>query len=88
MKAISVMYDPDKIYLCSDKFIFYPAIKDRLRYALKNEMMWPGGSCPEVAAISATTIECVGAIISRVIENWLDQLIAKELSQEDDDEEV
>ena len=87
MKAISVMYDPDKIYLCSDKFIFYPAIKDRLRSALKNEMMWPNGNAPEVAAICATTIECVGAIISRVIENWLDRLIEKEISKEEAEEE-
>ena len=78
LKHVVVAYDPDIIYLCSDKFVFYPTIKDRIRFSVINGMLWPNDKRPEVVAIISNTIESVSAIISRVIGNWLDDLLSNE----------
>lgn len=78
MKNIVVSYDPDKIFLCSDKFIYYPQIKDRIHSTVINGMRWPNQKRPELVAVNSTTLESVNAIISRVIGNWLDELLSDE----------
>ena len=78
LKNVVVVYDPDKIYLCSDKFIFHPQIKDRIYSSLITGMRWPNEKRPELIAVNSNTIESVSAIISRVIGNWLDDLLKDE----------
>ena len=78
LKFTSVAYDPDIIYLCSDKFYFTPTFKDRLYSSLSTGMRWPNNKAPELVAVNSGTIESLNAIISRVIENWLDELLAIE----------
>lgn len=78
LKTVVVSYDPDKIYLCSDKFIFYPQIKDRIYSSLVTGILWPNEKRPELVAVNSNTIESVSAIISRVIGNWLDDLLKDE----------
>ncbi len=75
LKFIAVAYDPDKIYLCSDKFVFSPPLKDRLYSSLCTEMRWANDRRPELSVINSGTLESLNAIISRVIENWLDSLL-------------
>ena len=75
LKKIVIFYDPDIIYLCSEKFIFYPNIRDRIYYSLINEMTWPGEEQPELVSVNSNTLEKVSGIISRTVDNWLDKLI-------------
>ena len=75
LKSVAVFYDPDVIYLCSEKFVFYPAIKDKIYYSLINELSWPTEKRPELVAINSSTFETVSGIITQVVDNWLDKLI-------------
>ena len=76
LKTAAVAYDPDTIYLCSDKFTFSPQMKDMLYSSLKNEMRWATNKSPEIVVVNTSTIESVNAIITRVIGNWLDSLLS------------
>lgn len=75
LKTVAVAYDPDTIYLCSDKFTFTPQTKDMLFSSLKTEMRWVNQKSPKLIAVNTSTIEGVSGIISRVIGNWLDALL-------------
>lgn len=79
LKTIVISYDPELIYLISDKFVFYPQIKDRIYYSLVNGMLWPNDKRPELIAVNSNTLESVSAIISRVIGNWLDKLLEEKV---------
>jgi len=76
LKNISVSYDPEIIYLCSDKFTFTPQTKDKLFSSLKNEMRWVNNNAPELIVVNSSSLESVSGIISRVIGNWLDSLLS------------
>ncbi len=76
LRIVSVAYDPDTIYLCSDKFSFTPPTIQRLESALKTSMIWPKKS-PELKYVHSTELESLSAVISRVIENWLDETLKK-----------
>lgn len=75
LKFTAIAYDPEIIYLCSDKFVFTPQIKDRLGFSLQTGMKWANNKSPKLIAVNFSSIESINAIISRVIENWLDNLI-------------
>ncbi len=78
IKTVVVSYDPDVIYLCSDKFVFFPQIKKQIYYSVINSMMWSNDKRPELIAVYSNTLESVSAIISRIISNWLDNLLSDE----------
>jgi len=77
LRAVSVSYDPDTIYLCSSKFAFPPATTKRLQSALQSSMIWPS-KAPEVTYVHATEMESMSGIITRVINNWLEALLEKD----------
>lgn len=87
LRAVSVAYDPDTIYLCSSKFTFPPAVMDRLRSSLHCSMIWPHKS-PDVIYVRSTELESMSGIISRIIGNWLDSLLEKSEDTVTDLEEV
>lgn len=74
LKIVSVAYSPDTIYLCSDKFSFIPATIKRIESALHTSMIWPDKP-PELKYVHSTELESLGAVISRVIERWLDEIL-------------
>lgn len=76
LRVVSVAYDPDIIYLCSDKFSFTPHTIKRLESALKTSMIWPSSS-PELKYVHSTELESLDAVISRVIGMWLDETLKK-----------
>lgn len=77
LKFSTVAYDPDVIFLCTDKFCFSPDFMSRLGSSLRSEMMWVD-TPPELHAVNSSTLESLSGIISRVVSNWLDKYIAKE----------
>lgn len=78
LRFASVAYDPDTIYLCSSKFEFTPAATNRLRSSMKNSMLWPKGA-PELVYVHSMELESMSGIISRVVSNWLDELITEDV---------
>lgn len=74
-RVVSVAYDPDTIYICSSKFGFTPTTTKRLQSALQTSMIWPKAA-PELIYVRSTELESMSGIISRVISNWLDALLA------------
>lgn len=74
LKIICVSYDPDTIYLCSDKFTLSPGFSSRLSCSLKCGMSWHDNP-PDLHVVNTSTIESISGIISRLIGNWLDDLI-------------
>ena len=74
LKTVSAAYDPDIIYLCSDKFQFTPVDTNRISSALQNGMRWPH-RVPEIVFVHSVELEGMSGIISRIIDNWLDTLI-------------
>lgn len=76
LKVVSVAYDPDLIYLCTDKFDFSPTFVSKLQGALQTGMRWVE-KAPELHAVNSGTLESLNGIISRVINNWLDKIIQK-----------
>lgn len=78
LKNVAVAYDPDTIYLCSDKFYFTPQTKDMFYSSLKTEMRWANQKSPELVTVNSSTLETVSAIITRVIGNWLDALLQED----------
>lgn len=76
IKFSCVAYDPDMIFLCTDKFCFTPDFTKRLNDSLKTGMLWVDKP-PEIHTVNTSTIESLSGIISRVISNWLDKYIVK-----------
>ena len=76
LKIVAAAYDPDTIYLCSNKFTFTPADTKRLANALHSGMLWPHGA-PELISVHSVDLESMSGIISRVISNWLDSIIVE-----------
>ena len=74
LKIAAVAYSPDIIYLCSDKFSFVPAAIKRIESSLHSSMIWPD-TPPELKYVHSTELESLSAIISRVIEKWLDEIL-------------
>lgn len=74
VRAVSVAYDPDTIYMCSSKFNFRPETTKRMESALHSSMIWPHKG-PELVYVHSTEIESMSGIISRVIGNWLNALL-------------
>ncbi len=76
LRFVAVAYDPDTIYLCSSKYGFTPAKTDMLRNRMKTALLWPK-SPPELVYVHSTELESISGIISRIISNWLDDLLAE-----------
>lgn len=76
VKIISAAYSPDIIYLCSDKFSFIPTAVKRIESSLHSGMLWPS-TRPQIRFVHSTELESIGAVISRVIELWLDEILIK-----------
>lgn len=74
LKIVAAAYDPDKIYVCSEKFEFTPLDTKRLTSALRNGMQWPHRA-PELISVHSVGLEGMSGIISRIIDNWLDTLL-------------
>lgn len=77
-RVVSVAYDPDTIYICSSKFRFTPQTTKRLQSALHTSMIWPKAA-PQLQYIHSTELESMSGIISGVISNWLDTLLADDV---------
>ncbi len=78
LKIVGFAYDPDIIYLCSDKFTFPPHRTAMFRAALNREVTWQDGKAPELCVVNTGYMETMSGIISRVIGNWLDTMISDE----------
>ena len=74
IRVAAIAYDPEDIFLCSGKFDFSPADVKRLQNSL-SASVGIGAKAPTLHGIYNPQMEAMSGIISRVIGNWLDEMI-------------
>ena len=74
VRIAAIAYDPEEIYLCSSKFAFSPAEISRMQNSLAASI-GANAKVPILRGVYSPEMEAMSGIISRVIENWLDEMI-------------
>ena len=74
IRMAAIAYDPDDIYLCSSRFSFLPEEIERMQNRL-NTSVGIGAFPPKLHAVYNPEMEAMSGIISRVISDWLDNMI-------------
>ena len=74
IRIAAIAYDPEEIYICSDRFQFTPEDIARMQNRLANSV-GIGANPPTLHVIYNPEMEAMSGIISRVIGNWLDSMI-------------
>ena len=74
IRTAAIAYDPEEIYICSNRFSFSPDEVLRMLNRLAASV-GIGASPPKLHAVYNPEMEAMSGIISRVIGNWLDSMI-------------
>lgn len=76
IRMAAIAYDPEELYICSSRFSFTPDEVRRMQNRLAASV-GIGACTPNLHAAYNPELEAMGGIISRVIENWLDDIIER-----------
>lgn len=74
IRTAAIAYDPEEIYICSNRFSFSPDEVLRMQNRLAASV-GIGAYPPKLHAVYNPEMEAMSGIISRVIGNWLDSMI-------------
>lgn len=74
IRTAAIAYDPEEIYICSNRFSFSPDEVLRMQNRLATSV-GIGAYPPKLHAVYNPEMEAMSGIISRVIGNWLDSMI-------------
>lgn len=74
IRTAAIAYDPEEIYICSNRFSFSPDEVLRMQNRLAASV-GIGAYPPKLHAVYNPEMEALSGIISRVIGNWLDSMI-------------
>lgn len=74
IRTAAIAYDPEEIYICSNRFSFSPDDVLRMQNRLAASV-GIGAYPPKLHAVYNPEMEAMSGIISRVIGNWLDSMI-------------
>ena len=74
IRMAAIAYDPDEIYLCSNRFSFSPEEIERMQNRL-NTSVGIGAFPPKLHAVYNPEMEAMSGIISRVVSDGLDSMI-------------
>ena len=74
IRTAAIAYDPEEIYICSNRFSFPPDEVLRMQNRLAASV-GIGAYPPKLHAVYNPEMEAMSGIISRVIGNWLDSMI-------------
>lgn len=74
IRTAAIAYDPEEIYICSNRFSFSPDEVLRMQNRL-TASVGIGAYPPKLHAVYNPEMEAMSGIISRVIGNWLDSMI-------------
>lgn len=74
IRTAAIAYDPEEIYICSDRFSFTPDEVLRMENRLQSSV-GIGANPPKLHAVYNPEMEAMSGIISRVIGDWLDSMI-------------
>lgn len=74
IRTAAIAYDPEEIYICSNRFSFSPDEVLRMQNRLAASV-GIGAYPPKLHAVYNPEMEAMSGIISRVISNWLDSMI-------------
>lgn len=74
IRTAAIAYDPEEIYICSNRFSFSPDEVSRMQNRLAASV-GIGAYPPKLHAVYNPELEAMSGIISRVIGNWLDSMI-------------
>ena len=74
IRTAAIAYDPEEIYICSNRFSFSPDEVLRMQNRLAASV-GIGAYPPKLHAVYNPEMEAMSGIISCVIGNWLDSMI-------------
>ena len=74
IRTAAIAYDPEEIYICSNRFSFSPDEVLRMQNRLAASV-GIGAYPPKLHAVYNPEMKAMSGIISRVIGNWLDSMI-------------
>lgn len=74
IRTAAIAYDPEEIYICSNRFSFSPDEVLRMQNRLAASV-GIGAYPPKLHAVYNPEMEAMSGIISRVIGNWMDSMI-------------